>query len=101
MLERIAALPLAFAFGEGSFASLSQASLLRRLFRDSIAGGPTNYREENSDKALCAEGGELSGQMRTIRTEDVSAKMRSNFVSVDSIHFRDFSRYCLIFEQID
>ena len=65
MLVRVAALPLAFAFGEASIASLSQASLPRRLFRDSIAGGPTNYREENSEKVRRTEGGELSGQRAT------------------------------------
>lgn len=64
-----------------------------------MSGGPTNYREENSDKVHSTEGGELSGQMSDLRTRDVVAKMRSNFVSVDSIRFEHFRHFCLFFNQ--
>ena len=95
-------MPLAFAFGEASlrFASFRHpftSSLSRHLY----LAGQRITGEENSDKVHSTEGGELSGQMSDLRTRDVVAKMRSNFVSVDSIHFEHFCTFCLFFVQFD
>ena len=101
MLVCVAALPLAFAFGEASYLRFAQEQIPSEVGKHITMEGPTNYREENSDKVHRTEGGELSGQMSNLMTEDVVAKMRSNFVSVDSIQKRTFRRFWLFFDQFD